>query len=73
MKIKTSTLETERVSILFEVLHSYAPTYQANIVVNKFRSQMEDDRLSVEEIEKNIVTAIHNGLAYGNWIWSING
>ncbi len=73
MKISTSTLETERVTILIEVLQSYAPTYQANIMVNKFYNQMLEDELPIEEIEKNIVSAIHNGLAYGNWIWSTNG
>lgn len=58
----------ENIKALFSVLDSYAETPEAKQCIRHFTSEAETN---LDEMTLELVNAIHDGLAYGNWPWVI--
>lgn len=58
-------IDSQRISNLYEVLKSYAPDDDARAICQKFIYKTENRK----ELILNLVTAITDGLLYGNWPW----
>lgn len=56
---------------LLSILLHYAPDNQAQQHVSTIYNKMWEDNLSATEIENQLITALHDGIAYGNWPWVI--
>ena len=53
---------------LYAVLLSYAETPEAVKCIKHFTSEAETN---LDEMTLELVNAIHDGLAYGNWPWVV--
>ncbi len=58
----------ENINKLMDVLDSYADTPEAKQCVKYFK---DDNQTTLTEQTLELVNAIHDGLAYGNWPWVI--
>jgi len=58
-----------RAEKLQEILVSYADKDTDKEGCQRIYQRMVDDNLSETDIEKQIVSALSDGLCYGNWPW----
>jgi len=65
----TEVKPEERAGLLFAILRSYAPDWQARDKCDKFYQELLGAGLSAGLIEVDIMSALHDGLSYGNWLW----
>lgn len=57
--------------LLLSILLSHAPDNKAQEYVSTIYNKMWKDNLSTTEIENQLITMLHDGIAYGNWVWVI--
>jgi hypothetical protein len=61
----------DRAYKLLGILQSYAPSEVAQQKCTTLYNKMQYKGLTTKEIELNLVIALHDGLAYGNWVWDL--
>lgn len=61
----------DRAYQLLSILQSYATSSRCQAHCTTIYNQMQADGLTPTEIERNLITALADGIQYGNWPWII--
>ena len=56
---------------LLGILQSMAPTGNEQFTLSEAYNQMQKDGLTNREIAANLAGILHDGLAHGNWPWTM--
>jgi len=56
---------------LLGILQEYAPDQDAQVICTTIFHRMRADGLTERDLEKQLVTALSDGLHHGNWPWIV--